>query len=512
MNDPATLRCGSVSEGSDAQRLSRHGLLAALVLGGILSLFFLYHATATILFPYDLDWGEGYVLNDALRLSRGEAIYVDIQQYPMVRSPYPPIFPALNALLLAFTGPSFVAGRFLSVAATLASAALGVVLARISGASRQAAVLAGLAMLACPYTYQWAPYSRVDMLAIALSVLALVLASGQAGSARLALAGLAACAALFTKQTSIAAPLAIAVAILVRQPRLLVPYLAGLLIPASTFGIALITDSDGQFIRHVVTGNAGNPANLTRLARFQLEFTLLHPLLVLGALALALRETRARRAGALALGALFAWLGSFSVANETSSVNYFLEFVAFGAPAAAVALTRLMQRETNVAVLGGSLALLQLAMVTHVPNVLGVWPSFFPPHGFTPSAGDAYVGQELDAYVRSSRGDVLAEPAGFAIRNGRQVLLQPLDLRAEQLRGRWSSDELRRDVRARRFALIILSHQLLPEDVLEDVKRFYALERTLDSPNGVSYSVWRPSKPDAVIRQTAPDTPAFGTL
>src|SRR5262249_22011606 len=54
-----------------------------------------YHLAHVITFPYDLDYGEGYVLNDAIRLQAGQLPYGDIQQFPMVRSPYPPIFPLI---------------------------------------------------------------------------------------------------------------------------------------------------------------------------------------------------------------------------------------------------------------------------------------------------------------------------------------------------------------------------------------------------------------------------------
>src|SRR5205814_9013315 len=132
-------------------------------------------------------------------------------------------------------------------------------------------------------------------------------------------------------------------------------------------------------------------------------------------------------------------------------------------------------------------ALLQMALLFQVPNTVGVWPSFFPPHGYTPTAGDWEVGRQLDAEVLASPGDVLSEPAGFAVRNGRAALVQPLDLRAEQLRGRWDSAPLREAIRAHRFGVVILSFGLFPEDVLAELRRDYGLQRTFDSPNGLRY-------------------------
>src|SRR4051812_32541826 len=205
----------AVAERPDAARqvaLARglaHGLgSVALALALLYTAFFAYHVALTVAFPFDLDWGEGYVLNDALRLARGEQIYGDIQHFPMVRSPYPPLFLLLDIWLMQITGPSFLAGRLLSVFATIACCLFTWRLARNHGADPLPATVAGLFVVASPFVYQWAPYSRVDILALAWGLLALVLASGGDGPRRLALAGVAGAAALLTKQTALAAPLA----------------------------------------------------------------------------------------------------------------------------------------------------------------------------------------------------------------------------------------------------------------------------------------------------------------
>src|SRR5439155_27846 len=134
--------------------------------------------------------------------------------------------------------------------------------------------------------------------------------------------------------------------------------------------------------------------------------------------AAAIESLRSRRPTPLAAATLGAWLLSFSVANEASSVNYFLEVVPLAAASAAVGWTALARRGAERAFLAAGLAVLQMALLFHVPNTVGVWPSFFPPHGYTPTAGDWEVGRDLDAEVVATPGDVLSEPAGFAVRNG----------------------------------------------------------------------------------------------
>ena len=66
----------------------------------------LYHLGVEVAFSYDLNYGEGYVLNDAVRLAHGESLYVDLQQFPMVRSPYPPLYPLMWSALVPLTGRS----------------------------------------------------------------------------------------------------------------------------------------------------------------------------------------------------------------------------------------------------------------------------------------------------------------------------------------------------------------------------------------------------------------------
>src|SRR5207302_587582 len=97
------------------KRLERALLAAMAALVAIHVGVLLYHLGVQLAFPYDLNYGEGYVLNDAVRLAHGEPLYVDLQQFPMVRSPYPPLYPLVWSALVPFTGPVFWPGRALSV-------------------------------------------------------------------------------------------------------------------------------------------------------------------------------------------------------------------------------------------------------------------------------------------------------------------------------------------------------------------------------------------------------------
>ena len=60
--------------------------------------FFVYHGIRVAVFPYDLDNGEAYLLNQADRIARGQSPYQPIEEPPYLIANYPPLYPALLAL------------------------------------------------------------------------------------------------------------------------------------------------------------------------------------------------------------------------------------------------------------------------------------------------------------------------------------------------------------------------------------------------------------------------------
>ena len=56
------------------------------------------HLWGVVRFPYQLDYGEAPELNRALRLARGEPIYVDWSDPPYQMANYTPLYPAVVSL------------------------------------------------------------------------------------------------------------------------------------------------------------------------------------------------------------------------------------------------------------------------------------------------------------------------------------------------------------------------------------------------------------------------------
>jgi hypothetical protein len=132
---------------------------------------FCYMSWYFVTFPYQLDYGEGGILQIALRFARGEPIYPPLSQgYPYVIASYVPVYYVVCGLLAKITGPSFLGGRLVSFLATLA---IGAVCARevwVRTRHRFAAFAAAATAVTMPIIMIWGTLMRTDVLGLALAL------------------------------------------------------------------------------------------------------------------------------------------------------------------------------------------------------------------------------------------------------------------------------------------------------------------------------------------------------
>ena len=133
---------------------------------------FLYarHAVAAVGFPYPLDYGEGPILDQVLRLSKGETIYrssFDVPPYTVTLTP--PLYMLLQSPLVQVFGLSPGYGRALSILSLLIAAMfLGLTLFQLTR-DHLASIIGGLLLFSVPYFFNWSVLDQVDSLALALS-------------------------------------------------------------------------------------------------------------------------------------------------------------------------------------------------------------------------------------------------------------------------------------------------------------------------------------------------------
>jgi hypothetical protein len=123
-----------------------------------------------LVFPYQLDYGEGLMLRFVQAWSQGEPIYKGIEGYPYVTANYPPLTLVLARVLTPLLGLSYAAGRIWTLLAVAATTGLIVAWVRRDGGRWLPALAAGLLFLGSPYIYHWAPLFRVDLPGLALTL------------------------------------------------------------------------------------------------------------------------------------------------------------------------------------------------------------------------------------------------------------------------------------------------------------------------------------------------------
>ena len=244
-------------------------MLAALLLYHCAS--FAHFAATAVLFPGELTYTEGGIWNQA-QLMQGARMYGPINTPPYVVFEYPPFYHALIKLAALYFGPFLTAGRMVSCLSLLVAAgAVGCIsngLIRPFAGKLEAATGAIMAALLVPTmvpVFFSAVVVTVDITGVALSLSGLALGILALRRPRLLYAAAFLCAAaVYTKQTNLAAPAALFVVFGLSDWRFALRAFA----PAGIAGVAVAAwftrETHGGFFQHILIYNM-NPYSLHML-------------------------------------------------------------------------------------------------------------------------------------------------------------------------------------------------------------------------------------------------------
>jgi hypothetical protein len=400
------------------------GLLVLLAALGRGLLVYARHFQTALEYPYHLNYGEGPLLAQAVRLANGEGIY-DLEVPPYTITNYPPLYMLLQAPLVSALGPAYSYGRLLSLLGIgLAMIALAAIL---HAATRDwiAALVGALLLPVIPYILHWSALARIDSLALGLSLAGIaVVAIAPRRRAAVIAAALLLTAAAYTRQTYLAAAPLAAFAWLwgagERRRALIFAVLFGSLV-LGLFALLLVWTEGGIFF-HIVTANV-NLHDYNLLAFYVEEIVKTMPLLVALALAVVVFSPLGRQriwwvaapytAAALATAATISKIGS--------DINYLYELSAalcLAAGAAAGWLRRLpaLRMLLLIALAGQAWLLVDRAEQRYVPIIV------------ERAAQREAVATLLDS-IRAADGLVLADDAmGLLPLAGRPILFQPFEM------------------------------------------------------------------------------------
>lgn len=412
-------------------------------------------ARAALAFPFPLDYGEGPILDQTLRLAQFENIYRNsFASAPYTVSNYPPLFQLIQVPLAWIVGPAFWYGRLISILSAVGAAGLiGLILNALTS-DRLAAAMGGLTLLAFPYLLQGSVLNRVDALALALSLGGLY-ATVRWPSHRQGpwVAGLLFTATAFTNpRYALTAPLTAFVWLWhLEHPRQAFRLVA--IVTGSCLGLFLSLNlfTQGGFYLNTVLANLTS-FSWDTVTSYLLNLYLHAGYLVIGCLVFIIIERlgEATRSWTLVvtycLGAAFMTLAA-GMAN--SSANDLFEVVA----------ALCLASGAFIAWAGESYwfkALLVFVLAVQI-NVLIDWSrqDYIPAH--MSKIADTREIEQLAEYVRAAQGPILAdEYMGLIPLNGRRLYFQPIEYKQLQAANLWSDAALIAAIQREEFSVILL--------------------------------------------------------
>ena len=459
----------------------------------VVSLFAIYSVVAffcwvatLVVFPCELDYGEGIVIWQAQHVSHLAAAYAPITRYPFIVFHYTPLYQAVSLAISKLTGDLLLAGRLVSSLSSLGIClVIGWLVYRVAPArsSRIAATGGALLGAALPcglFNMKWAPLMRVDMLGLWLSLGGLSMFI----LARTTFQRFAACvllvAAIYTKQSLIAGAvscLLVAAIMNLRQATKMFLFFVAL---GGAILAGLSVATHGEVIKHIFLYNVNRFSMLIFLNRVKEDIHETLPVFGLALIAAAipisyvvsaifrrdLAPTRRFLLSSRYRFALFVFSvdfivsGVFSLAAGKSGANfnYFLEWNLSACVFASLLVARLFWsgRSNKISPAVAIAYLLPLLMLgeqvtssTHSLKVVHSKRNIM--------IEEAQNAAALEDILKKSPDPVMSEDMTLLYRAGRRVPFEPAIVTELAATHAWDETPLLDMIRNREFSVMVIN-------------------------------------------------------
>jgi hypothetical protein len=429
------------------KEISLYNTFIFLLISSYLIIYFLT-AYKFLSYPFEIGYGEGFLMYFSSVISKGQSVYRDISDYPAsVPGIYAPVYMYICAFFTKLFGLSFSVGRIVSVVSSLG---IGVIiyLILVRSTSKKIAFFSSVIFFTSPINIFLGLLYRVDMMGLFFSLLGIYFVIRYENSKFVLISTLFFLLSIYTKQSYISAPLATFFFLLIRGDKkiafefLILFGMSGLLL----FGLAnLITN--GQFYVHTVSHHMATDFSLDLLLDTYIEFlNMSYHYAVLVVLMYVLYLVSKKKISLFVLYFLFSLLGSVSLGKEGSDHIYFMEIIAvccvlFGY--LLKDLKKIFEKETILKFI------LPALIIYPMFYILIIWDIF-----------DHYnlneeVGRVISKYVKESEGRILTMDAGFVVLNGKDLLIEPFLNSQLAEKGLWDQSKLLDDLREKRISLVI---------------------------------------------------------
>ncbi len=432
---------------------------------------FAWNSINTIRFPFGADYGEAPLMDQARRIQTKATLYKsDLNAPPYVITNYPPLYSSwVAAANSIFKIPLFQAGRITSVFFSLVTGYIIGLFTYHLTRKKLFAVFSAILFLGHPFVIVWSSLARVDLMALAFSLLGLwILYRYRESGIGIVIAVICFLAAAFTRQSYLlSGPLAGFIWLWHLNRKRAIAFIlflgaSGLLI----FG-TINALTHGGFFTNIVMANI-NRYDILHAFSLTRQLLLIWPvILILSASIIILaiysrfRNLSIDQSGTLQqpfifYGLVFFTLGAFisalTVGKIGSNVNYFLELIAVCAIWCGIAVKLIFELKKIVKWVCIGLLFLQLVWVmSYSLRVIqltseNLW-------------GRIDVYESLNSKVQAAvqNGTVLSDDfMDLIVLSDQSIYYQPFEYGELYYAGLWNPAELVTQIEKRQFPLIII--------------------------------------------------------
>lgn len=415
-------------------------------------IFFLYHAIIYILYPYDIDNEEGFVLNQAKQIAAGNTIYPALKSYPYTVGNYTPLFQLLCVPFIWLFGVHHAIGRTISVLSTLGISAFVFLFVKKLTNDKESAFISATFPLCTHYVYCWSVYNRVDMLAIFFSFLGLYFVF-QINKKETLAPIFFFVLSFYTKPNMIAGPLAVtAVYLLKKDFKTAFRFFACFLLTILSIFAVINYYTKNLFFKHVILYNL-NPFSWHTVWLYANNFFRFYPIFLAFVLFSLSSDLLNKNINLFVFYFIFSALVAVGCGKIGSAVNYLLEFIYAGSILFGIAITKIKPKfEGNYSIFINFLLIIQLLLIYHVPHRFE--------YGETPTKRDKLTADKVLELVKKTPGCVLSDDASLLLLSNKPVLFQPFIMSELSREGKWDASQFISDLQTGKFSLIILYFNL----------------------------------------------------
>lgn len=463
---------------------------------------FLWGSINTIRFPFGANYGEAPIIDQVRRIENGGTLYKsNLDVPPYIIANYPPLYPYWIAATNFITKiPLFQTGRITSLFFSLLSGYIIGLFSYHLTENKWFGVFSAALFWGNPYVMIWSSLARVDLMALAFSLLGLwILYRYSDSKMGFVLACICFLASAFTRQTYLlSGPLAGLVWLWHQNHRRAFVFIFLIGISSLLIFGMINAITKGGFYTNIVVANI-NRYELSRTLLMFKQLVVIWPIiLIISALTIFMiinksvrrkdktaKETNQASFMVYGLGfySLGAIITALTVGKVGSDVNYFLELISVCAIWCVLMLKTFLEQAKVIKLVFLGLLSIQLIWIllagyTLIRTSIGIhWNNLA-------NSNDLYT-QVREA---TSNGIVLSDDyLDLVVLSGQSIYYQPFEYGQLYLAGLWDPSKFTNEINQRLFPLVLIGGNTLNKECCWAPSLVHALEMNyrINSDNDV---------------------------